>query len=62
MCDSVVNFSNLSVNAKGYLWNFCDGQTSVAENPLHTYSLAGTIPVTLTGISRYGCESIVKRK
>ena len=62
MCDSVVNFSNLSVNAKGYLWNFGDGQTSVAENPLHTYSLAGTIPVTLTGISRYGCESIVKKE
>lgn len=60
-CDSVVSFTNLSSNAKDYLWNFGDGVSSDFSNPVHTYSLSGTIPVTLTGISIYGCETVFKK-
>jgi PKD repeat protein len=32
------------------------------HNPVHTYSLSGTIPVKLTGISTYGCESTLEKE
>jgi len=31
-----------------WLWNFGDGATSVDQNPVHTYTAAGTYTVTLT--------------
>ena len=41
-------FTNLSVNALSYTWNFGDGSaTSTAVNPTHTYSQVGTYLVTL---------------
>ncbi|MBK5285635.1 MAG: PKD domain-containing protein, partial [Bacteroidia bacterium] len=33
-----VNFTNNSTGANHYLWNFGDGNTSNAINPVHTYS------------------------
>ncbi|MGN6553248.1 MAG: PKD domain-containing protein [Verrucomicrobiota bacterium] len=42
-------FTSTSVNAVSYLWNFGDGTTSTAQNPLHTFpSGAATYNVTLT--------------
>lgn len=49
-----VQFSNYSVDAKTYLWEFGDGATSTDENPTHAYTLAGTYTVTLTAISGNG--------
>ncbi|MBK6622640.1 MAG: PKD domain-containing protein [Saprospirales bacterium] len=43
-----VTFTNLSLNAKGYLWDFGNGQTSADENPVVTYSAAGLYVVRLT--------------
>jgi methanogen extracellular protein (TIGR04279 family)/PGF-pre-PGF domain-containing protein/uncharacterized repeat protein (TIGR01451 family) len=43
-----VQFTDLSKNANGWLWNFGDGNTSVLQNPLHTYFTSGTYPVNLT--------------
>lgn len=34
----IVQFSNTSTNANTYLWNFGDGNTSIAPSPQHTYS------------------------
>ncbi|MEM9024777.1 MAG: PKD domain-containing protein [Bacteroidota bacterium] len=42
-----VAFSNLSVNASAYLWNFGDGQTSTQPNPVHVYTAPGNYQVTL---------------
>lgn len=35
-------------NVDVYRWNFGDGRTSSARNPVHTYSSAGEYAVTLT--------------
>ncbi|MEZ4775163.1 MAG: PKD domain-containing protein [Bacteroidia bacterium] len=42
-----VTFSNFSVNADQYLWNFGDGTTSVLEEPTHAWQTTGTYTVTL---------------
>lgn len=47
---SAVSFVNTSTGngVLTYLWNFGDGSTSTAQNPVHTYTAAGTYVVTLT--------------
>jgi len=44
----VVTFTNLSLNATGYLWDFGNGQTSVEMNPSVAYDSAGLFNVKLT--------------
>jgi len=43
-----VNFTNNSVNANSYLWDFGDGTTSTETNPSHTYTSLGNYNVILT--------------
>lgn len=43
-----VQFTNLSLNATGYLWDFGDGRTSTELNPKITYDTAGLFTVKLT--------------
>lgn len=45
--DLLVEFTNLSVGAESYLWDFGNGVTSTAENPVYTYPASGTYAVTL---------------
>lgn len=42
-----ISFTNSSINAVGYSWNFGDGSTSNDENPTHIYQTGGTYTVTL---------------
>jgi len=45
----------------GWLWDFGDGQTSTAQNPVHTYTSTGAFTVTLTATGAGNCpNSIVK--
>ncbi len=44
----VVTFTNLSLNATGYLWDFGNGQTSSEPNPSATYDTPGLYNVKLT--------------
>ena len=50
-----VDFSNESEHATNYIWNFGDSQSSIEENPSHTYSTLGTFTVEL--IANSPCDS-----
>lgn len=45
---AVIAFTNQSVNANIFQWNFGDGSTSTEENPTHVFSSAGSYNVILT--------------
>lgn len=53
-----VQFTNSSQYASSYLWDFGDGNTSTATNPLHTYIENGQYQVSLTA-SNVNCGSDV---
>jgi len=40
-----VQFTDRSENATGWSWDFGDGNTSTAQNPVHTYSVVGNYTV-----------------
>jgi len=47
-------FTNSSTNATSYVWDFGDGNTSMATDPNHIYSADGTYTVTLTATNDCG--------
>ncbi|HEU5164498.1 MAG TPA: PKD domain-containing protein [Chitinophagaceae bacterium] len=55
-----VNFSNTSINATGYVWDFGDGGTSTLVNPSHTYSTAGDYTVKLIATAPGKTNSTLK--
>lgn len=61
-CDlnSNLQFVNTSGTATSFLWKFGDGQTSVAENPMHQYSANGKYTVTLIATNPNGSDTLVK--
>ena len=56
--DNSFQFTNTSVNAISYIWDFGDGTSSLDPNPAHTYINAGTYNVKLIATSLYGCQDI----
>jgi PKD repeat protein len=52
--DNIVTFTNSSINATSYFWDFGDGETSTLENPVHAF-LYGNYAVTL--IAGNGCDT-----
>ena len=42
-----VEFTNNSIGATSYSWDFDDGRISTAENPIHVFNSAGSYEVTL---------------
>lgn len=55
-----IQFTNTSLGASAYLWEFgdADNSTSTDENPTFSYSSAGTYTVTLTASSVEGESSV----
>lgn len=66
--NTFTNYTNQSVGATHYVWNFGDGDTSTVTNPRHIFNASGTYNVCLTAINDVGCsddtclpvESIIK--
>lgn len=52
-----VNFMNATTGALSWKWEFGDGQTSTAENPVHIYSAKGEYSVLLIATSDKGCQA-----
>ena len=60
-CDGVVQFSDLSTNAPfAWQWDFGDGNTSVVQNPNHTYINDGVYNVQMTSSNAFGDGIITK--
>jgi len=55
---TTVNFSNASLNASTYIWDFGDGSaTSTQSNPSHIYTTAGTFNVSLIANGSGSCSA-----
>ncbi len=52
-------FTDSSINAVAWLWNFGDGATSTQQHPTHTYASPGSYSVSLTITSADGCTSTI---
>lgn len=55
-----VDFSNTSLNALTYFWDFGDGNTSTSQDPVHTYSSAGTYQVAMVAINADCSDTITQ--
>jgi gliding motility-associated-like protein len=55
-----VQFTDQSVGATTWLWNFGDGNTSTLQNPVHNYSSLGTFTITLT-VTNGACSNSISR-
>jgi gliding motility-associated-like protein len=53
------NFTDLTIGATSWLWDFGDGNTSAAQNPSHTYNAYGDYTVTLTASVGTGCSNTI---
>ncbi|HEY3274106.1 MAG TPA: PKD domain-containing protein, partial [Methanocella sp.] len=51
-----VHFTDLSINATSWSWDFGDGGHSTDRNSVHTYAAHGTYTVTLTAINPNGTD------
>lgn len=52
---SIVTFTDLSVGAVSWLWEFGDSTSSIQQNPVHTYLHIGIKNVRLTSTNSNGC-------
>jgi PKD repeat protein len=46
--NATASFTDLSVNAVSWIWDFGDGNTSTDQNPVHVYATEGTYNVCLS--------------
>jgi len=53
-----IQFTNTSVGANFYQWNFGDGNTSVVSNPANEYTTPGTFTITLIGSTNFCSDTI----
>jgi len=55
-----VSFSDMSVGATSWDWEFGDGNTSTAQDPVHTYDSSGNYEVCLTASNACFGETLCK--
>ncbi len=52
-----VQFENQTSGNNTYQWNFGDGTSSAIDSPIHTFSTAGCMDITLVATSVNGCSN-----
>jgi len=57
-----VKFTDASLNAVSYQWNFGDGQASTEKSPEHLYKQGGTYTVILTVLNESGQNAILTKQ
>ena len=57
-----VGFTNKSVAAQSYIWDFGNGNGSLLTDPIHTYNFAGTFNAKLKAFGNGGCVDSVSKK
>ena len=59
-CNPTIAFNDLSSNGPvSWAWDFGDGNSSILQNPIHTYVNSGIYTVQLTATNAYGSDIIV---
>jgi PKD repeat protein len=58
---TAISFSNTSIGANGYQWQFGSEGSDVNMNPAFTFNNPGTVSVKLTAISSQGCRNEVSK-
>lgn len=53
--NTITKFTNLSIGAVRYLWDFGDGESSTDANPSHQYNATGTYKATLYAFNAADC-------
>lgn len=51
-----ISFSNTSIGANNYVWEFGDGFSSTESNPVHIFYIPGVFPVNLLAVNEFGCQ------
>ncbi len=54
-----IQFTDLSQNATGWIWDFGDGSNSTQRNPVHEYANPGIYSVNLTATNENGTDSML---
>lgn len=57
-----INFTNLSISATDYAWDFGDGNTSTAKDPTNVYEDIGTYTVSLTATDKLNVSSTTSQE
>ncbi|MDG1657107.1 MAG: PKD domain-containing protein, partial [Crocinitomicaceae bacterium] len=57
---STLDLTNTSTKANGYSWDFGDGNSSIDENPSHTYASNGTYSVSIVASSPCDTDTLVQ--
>jgi gliding motility-associated-like protein len=57
--NTITQFTNLSVGATRYLWNFGDGETSTDVNPSHLFNKTDTFAVSLIAFNDADCSDTI---
>ncbi|MBC7694490.1 MAG: gliding motility-associated C-terminal domain-containing protein [Burkholderiales bacterium] len=58
---TTINFSNNSINANTFNWNYGDGNTTSLINPTYSYSMDGNFSITLIAYNQWGCNDTIKK-
>jgi len=58
--NTAINFTNLSIGATSYIWDFGDGETSTDVNPTHLFNKTDTFHVVLATFNDAGCSDTAR--